>query len=211
MGFLPQVTCTRCHRSYSGLRARCPHCRTKRVRPGDRPIAPSSANTPGTEAGQVANENARWQMLFGIIVVTAVILAVLALVIISIGTETPGGGKTSPSPSISIDPSPSPSPTPTPSPTPGVESISILSFGVALPEPPGFVAKVGSQTELTARVYPLHISAEVEWKSENEEVFTVKRNGESEAFIINALKTGDTYLVVSCGGVSVRCHVIITN
>ena len=91
MGFIPQTTCRRCQRQFSVLRARCPHCGTKRTEEGGR-----TQPTTGEVQRSAQNPNAKWQMIFGAILLAAVIIAVIALV------------------SISLMPEPEPTPSPTP-------------------------------------------------------------------------------------------------
>ena len=88
MSFIPHVICRRCGRQFSGLRARCPYCGTRRVRQSQRVPASSASTDPGSAAGERAESNARWQLIFGGILLLAVILAVVVLVSISLNSST---------------------------------------------------------------------------------------------------------------------------
>ena len=93
MSFIPRVTCRRCGRQYSGLRGRCPYCGTRRVKQSDRVPATSASTDPGSAAGERAASNSRWQLIFGGILLLAVILAALHLDIktLSCSVESPHG------------------------------------------------------------------------------------------------------------------------
>ena len=88
MSFIPNVTCRRCGRQFSALRLRCPYCGTRRVRQSERVPASSGSADPGSPAGERAASNARWQLIFGGILLLAVILAVVVLVSISLNSST---------------------------------------------------------------------------------------------------------------------------
>ena len=80
MSMIPEVKCRRCGATFSSMRSRCPNCGTRRVAQSGR--APST--TPGTVKGTASYErvetNTKWQMIFGLILVVAVILAVIVMV-----------------------------------------------------------------------------------------------------------------------------------
>ena len=77
MGIIPRVTCRRCGRQFSGVRNRCPYCGTEGSNRATAYRARLRARTPRPPAGQRASVNTRWQMMFGGILVAAVILALL--------------------------------------------------------------------------------------------------------------------------------------
>ena len=80
MSFIPRVTCRRCGRQFSGMRGRCPYCGTRRVRQSERVPGPTPGEDMSTPSGQRAAVNARWQLIFGAILLVAVILAVVVLI-----------------------------------------------------------------------------------------------------------------------------------
>ena len=94
MKIIPEVKCRRCGESFSSLRSTCPNCGTRRVAQSARtPAATPSANA-GTAAYERANVNTRWQMIFGLILVAAVILAVIVMVSTGLNdTSVPSGNK----------------------------------------------------------------------------------------------------------------------
>ena len=184
MGFIPRVTCRRCGRQYSGLRGRCPYCGTRRVKQSDRVPATSASNDPATPAGERAASNARWQLVFGGILLLAVILAVVVLVSISLNSSTQGSSVTfnsytaAPvSPTFTVPPT-----TPPPTATPTIETVDMYYNGQPVND---FTmnpsASWGSETMvLTLNIYPVQtadVSQYIEWTSSNESVITVTPNG----------------------------------
>ena len=201
MRFIPQVTCRRCKRRFSILRSRCPHCGARRE------DAPGRAQ-PSTEQVQEqrqrnANPNARWQMIFGTILLAAVIIAVIALISMSLNPPAP---VEEPSPSPSFEPTPpptpTPTPTPTPEPTPTVESITVAFAGKELTD---FTLRTTwAPLQLTATVYPVSEEAVVRWRTTDESVITVSDNG-----LVTAVGNGIANLVVECGAIAKEYKVIV--
>lgn len=193
MDFLPKVTCRRCHRQYSAIRSRCPQCGTKKVRAGDRAV--SVAGSP--------DENMKWQFIFGVSIVSAVILSVMALVLIGIR----GGTIVEPTPTVTEAPTETLPPTPSPSPTPFVEKLTITFQGSERKE---FAMVLTNPTiELSADVYPLGGSFAPKWSTSNEEIITVARNGDTSYYIVTAHSTGTAEVIVTCGGMTARCKVYV--
>lgn len=169
MSFIPNITCRRCGRQFSGIRNRCPYCGTRRVRQSDRVPVPTPGMNPETNTAKRAVSNTKWQMIFGAILLAAVILAVIVLVSVSLNN----GAISPPSPTlppVSSTPATTPSPTPSPTPTPTVTSVVITYYGESITD---FTTNVGSSTQLMASVFPLDVTAEVTWSSSNEEVATL--------------------------------------
>ena len=94
MSFIPRVTCRRCGRQFSGMRGRCPYCGTRRVRQSERVPGPTPGEDMSTPSGQRAAVNARWQLIFGAILLVAVILAVVVLISMSLNSS--GTARTTP-------------------------------------------------------------------------------------------------------------------
>ena len=147
MSVIPKITCRRCGREYSGLRSRCPYCGTGRSRSAERiPLRTSSENA-GTPAAEHAAVNTKWQMLFGGILLIAVVAAVIVLITVSLNAGKNASASAAPTPPATVSsaapvttPTPTPEPTPTPTPTPSVTSITITFLGSKRTE---FAAKVG--------------------------------------------------------------------
>ena len=163
MSFIPRVTCRRCGRQFSGMRGRCPYCGTRRVRQSERVPGPTPGEDMSTPSGQRAAVNARWQLIFGAILLVAVILAVVVLISMSLNS----GGVTKPSPTVPVvpsaneltDPTVPPTATPTPTPTPTIESVTIY-YGSA-----------------TASIWPMTVEIPAEaivWESSDPNVVKVE-------------------------------------
>ncbi len=220
MSVIPEVKCRRCGESFSALRSRCPNCGTRRVAQSSRTPAASSSTVKGTASYERAETNTRWQMIFGLILVAAVILAVIVMVSTSLNGLDNANAKgkkntvTTPTPVIeSVAPTVEAAPTPTPTPTPTVESIDIQCFGNDVKEE--FTMHMGeAPVTLTAYVRPLETfsDAPVTWKSSDESLFIVTPSDDSRTCKVEIVSTSQTpgTLTVSCYGYSVelavRCY-----
>ena len=103
MSVIPKITCRRCGREYSGLRSRCPYCGTGRSKSAERiPLRTSSENA-GTPAAEHAAVNTKWQMLFGGILLLAVVAAVIVLITVSLNASqnTPSVAEPTPPATVS--------------------------------------------------------------------------------------------------------------
>ena len=181
MSVIPKITCRRCGREYSGLRSRCPYCGTGRSRSAERiPLRTSSENA-GTPAAEHAAVNTKWQMLFGGILLIAVVAAVIVLITVSLNASKNGSASAVPTPPATVSsaapvttPTPTPQPTPTPTPTPSVTSITITFLGSKRTE---FAAKVGDEVPLGTTIYPAGGDQTVTWSSKDESIATVSDKG----------------------------------
>ena len=199
MGFIPKITCRKCGRQYSGLKNNCPYCGTKRVRATARTPVTTAAAKPGTAAANRASVNTRWQAIFGIILLIAVVAAVIVLITVSLDDAEPEVTPTlTPTTPVST---PTPPPTPTPSPTPTVTSITISYFTEPKTE---FSMSVGGQVPLTATVYPLEVEATATWRSTDESICTVDENG-----VVTGVSPGWGSVIAECGGVAAECKVLV--
>ncbi len=208
MGFIPKTTCRRCFREYSGLRSRCPYCGTKKVKDSTRTPASTDSTVRGTAANSRAAANAKWQMIFGAIILAVVILAVIVLISVSINGDSGegGGGTATASPSLTPQTTLTPTPTLTPSPTPTVSVTSITIIWSVDGQPrTEFAISAGSGIQMAATVYPLEVEADVVWSSSNEGIMTVDQTG-----YVTGVSTGSATLYAECGGVQAACTVYVT-
>ena len=175
MSLIPEVKCRRCGASFSSLRSRCPSCGTRRVTQSSRTPAATPATVSGTASYERAATNTRWQMIFGLILVAAVILAVIVMVSTSLnGTDV----SVKPKPSAAVpsvepaEPTPEAVPTPTPTPPPTVE---VLQIRYNDDERTDFTMSPGEIVPINAYVSPLTITDKVKWTSDDpdEEYFTI--------------------------------------
>ena len=209
MSVIPKITCRRCGREYSGLRSRCPYCGTSRKKSAERiPLRTSSENA-GTPAAEHAAVNTKWQLLFGGILLIAVVAAVIVLITVSLNAEKNSSAAVEPTPPATVSsaapvttPTPTPTPTPTLTPTPSVTSVTITFLGSKRTE---FAAKVGDEVQLSATVYPTGTDQTVTWSSKDESVAKVSDKG-----VVTGVGKGTTTITVECGGVKADCTVYIS-
>lgn len=201
MGIVPQITCRNCQKTYSGLKNKCPYCGEERKRASTRSTVSASSVQSGTSAAGRAQYNAKWQMIFGVILIAAIVLAVIVLISVSLkgGSDDQPNHDVSPSPVLTPSPTPSPSPTPIPSPTPAVTSITISSYGRATTD---FSLDIAEEVQLTATVYPLDVAAEVEWSSEDESIAYIDENGK-----VMGISSGNTTVYCKSGAITASCIV----
>lgn len=201
MSVIPKITCRRCGREYSGLRSRCPYCGTSRSRSAERiPLRTSSENA-GTPAAEHAAVNTKWQMLFGGILLIAVVAAVIVLITVSLNAGKNASASAEPTPPATVS-SAAPVTTPTPTPTPSVTSITITFLGSKRTE---FAAKVGDEVPLSTTIYPTGGDQTVTWSSKDESIATVSDKG-----VVTGVGKGTTTITAECGGVKADCTVYIT-
>jgi hypothetical protein len=143
----------------------------------------------------------RWQLVFGLCLVAAVIIAVIVLIVTSVNGGYQIYPAASPSVEVSESPSQRPSPTPSPSPSPSVESITITYVGDERTE---FSVGVGGTVPLGATIFPIEIEAEVTWSSQNSDICTISANG-----VVTGVSKGTTKIVASCYGVTQECTVYV--
>lgn len=209
MSVIPRVTCRRCGREFSGARSRCPYCGTRRVKSTDRVPMGTASENPGTPASERAAVNTKWQMIFGLILLAAVVLAVIVLVSVSLSSskKEPNSSETLPpvqtqtAETASPTPTATPSPTPTPTPQAEVSSITLSYGGKTLTE---FAVGVGQSVQIKATVYPVDAEAEVTWSSGDTSILTVDQEGN-----VKGVKKGNSKITVECGGKTVECKVYV--
>ena len=203
MSVIPKITCRRCGREYSGLRSRCPYCGTGRSKSAERiPLRTSSENA-GTPAAEHAAVNTKWQMLFGGILLLAVVAAVIVLITVSLNAGKNASASAEPTPPATVSSAaPVTTPTPTPTPTPSVTSITITFLGSKRTE---FAAKVGDEVPLSTTIYPTGGDQTVTWSSKDESIATVSDKG-----VVTGVGKGTTTITAECGGVKADCTVYIT-
>ena len=151
MSLIPEVKCRRCGESFSSLRSRCPNCGTRRVSQSGRTPAATPGTVRGTEAYERAAVNTKWQLIFGLILVVAVILAVIVMVSTGLNGADAPAAKATPTPAAESA---------APTPPPNVEKISFQYYGTPLTE---FSIKVDEVVPITAIVTPTDISDKVTW------------------------------------------------
>ena len=221
MSVIPEVKCRRCGESFSALRSRCPNCGTRRVTQSGRTPATTPGTVKGTAAYERAETNTKWQMIFGGILVFAVILAVIVMITARPdgldNTGTAGQGIVAgPTPSPTPDPGaqtiivqpPTPSPTPVPIP----ESVKVFFFEDEKEE---FTEKVGEAVKLKAVAYPVDQfpNASFKWSVNDESVIKLTVSEDTKECEVLCLKhqPGGVTLTVECNGVKKDVKVYTKN
>ena len=211
MSLIPEVKCRRCGESFSSMRSRCPNCGTRRVSQSGRTPAATPGTVKGTEAYERAAVNTKWQLIFGLILVVAVILAVIVMVSTGLNGADAPAVKTTPTPAAqSAAPTPPPAPTPTPTPPPNVEKISIRYYENIRED---FSIRVDEVVPLNALVTPTDISDKVTWSvdSENEQYVQITVDPEDgnkcEVKCISKIPAGGITLYAELFGVKAQCQI----
>ncbi|MGM9588152.1 MAG: hypothetical protein ACI3VA_11805 [Candidatus Limivicinus sp.] len=211
MSLIPEVKCRRCGESFSSMRSRCPNCGTRRVSQSGRTPAATPGTVKGTEAYERAAVNTKWQLIFGLILVVAVILAVIVMVSTGLNGADAPAAKTTPTPAAeSAAPTPPPAPTPTPTPPPNVEKISIRYYEIIKED---FSIRVDEVVPLNALVTPTDISDKVTWSvdSENEQYVQITVDPEDgnkcEVKCISKIPNGGITLYAELFGVKAQCQI----
>ena len=208
MGFIPQITCRHCGKSFSAVHNRCPYCGTRRIKQTTRTPSTTSSTRQGTAANARAQANARFQLIFGCVLLLAVVVSVVIL--ITAGVKGGGADRTKKDDTAknqdletmdATPAEPTPSPTPTPTPEPPITSIGIYFLGEVME---GFTTGVGESVPLSARTFPTDVAAEVTWTSNDTSVCTVDSDG-----VVTGAGTGSTTVVASCGSYSAECLVVV--
>lgn len=216
MSMIPKTTCTRCHRQYSALLSSCPYCQTKKPREQKRSVPESDSVIHGTQANEHAAEKLNWQMIFGTIIVAAILAAVIAIVSLGVADDisasTPlSDGQTPASEASQSDtltpdaaatavPTATPEPTPEPTPVQQVTSVGITYLGY---DQPGFTQYVGDKVQLDVAFYPINNELTPEWSSSDESVATVDQTG-----MVTLVGPGTCVITVTVADKSDTCDVI---
>lgn len=206
MSLIPTVTCRRCGYEYKASHRRCPNCGTRRVQQSERVPSGTPSTVKGTAASNRASMNARWQLIFGILLVLAIILAVIVMVTVSLnGADSTPVATPTPSAS-SAAATTTPTVTPTPSPSIQVTSVTIAYYDD--PRTEFGVTIGGSPTPVTAKVYPVDVEADVNWsiKEGGEDVISISVDDDGTCEV-EGISSGSAVLVAECGGVSAECTV----
>ncbi len=224
MGMIPEVKCRRCGETFSAMRSRCPNCGTRRVTQSSRTPSPTPGTVKGTAAYERAETNTKWQMIFGLILVVAVILAVIVMVSTSlsgIDSQNPGRAPIA-TPTDNVEmPTPDSAPTPTPTATPSVETVTIMYLGLnALGDDnvtPGANSPTMDLTKeetlhLTAAIMPMTISVspdQIHWSSSDPDVIQVAPNSEDGScdVTIVGLKNGGVVITAEVFGKTGTCRI----
>lgn len=219
MSMIPEVKCRRCGEVYSSMRSRCPNCGTRRVAQSGRAPATTASTVKGTASYERAQTNTKWQMIFGLILVVAVILAVIVMVSTSLnGADGPKnqGKVTPPPPSDSVMPSIDVAPTPPPTPTPTVERVDLYNItqklGVESKGEYSPTLKLSDpdmiSMKVTAATYPAGLAnpEDIKWSCSDDSVLELTPQEDGSCLVeIIAAKGGGVMLYAEIFGVKGEC------
>ena len=193
------------------LKGKCPNCGAQYVKQTARHTAGARAASPAAapeaaEPGQNA-AFARWQLIFGGILMVAVVAAVIVLISASLDAREPALPPATPTVEMTTPPPTTPPPTPTPSPTVAVTSITLQTAYNGQTAPDSFTQRTTwAPVQLKAVVYPTEAlnDAKVIWKSSDEAVGIVDETG-----LVTAVGPGECEIIVECGGVAASVKVLV--
>lgn len=218
MKIIPEVKCRRCGESFSALRTTCPSCGTRRVAQSTRTPAATPGSTRGTPAYERSNVNTKWQMIFGLILVVAVILAVIVMVSTGMNDTSYGTPSSKPTkaPASTEEAEAAPTaeavPTPTPSPTPNIQTLEIR-YKYDDKKREDVMVSVGDELPLYAAIMPSDITGKVEWRidKEGQDAFQIIEDPDNMNHItvkcVGKLPdgVGGVYIYASVYGQEVKC------
>ncbi len=204
MGMIPEVKCRRCGETFSSMRSRCPNCGTRRVTQSSRTPGTTPGTVRGTASYERAETNTKWQMIFGLILVVAVILAVIVMVSTSLNGADQVETKVTPPVAVTSNvPNIEAAPTAPPTPTPSLEKIDIKNYENTVTE---FTMHL-SQNEvvpLTAVPYPLTIEGvKFTWSVSDDTVLQLTPSDDTQSCQVTIIGTiaGGVKLTVEAFGV----------
>ena len=196
MPMIPEVKCRRCGEVFSSMRSRCPNCGTRRVTQSGRTPSPTPGTVKGTASYERAETNTKWQIIFGLILVAAVVLAVIVMVTTSLEGADVKQQSTAITPPVVTEYVPviEEAPTPEPTPTPNVEGLRVMFFTTEIQT--DFTIWVDDPIDLTVQVMPLTLQGlKVDWKSSNPDILKVEKTDE---YAVHVECIDDGSLPASC-------------
>ncbi len=228
MSIIPEVTCRRCGAKFSALRSECPNCGTRRVTQSGRTPSATPGTVKGTASYERAETNTKWQMIFGLILVVAVILAVIVMVSTTLSGDGPAdSGKNTSAPIMTDDlgaaaPTPEAPPTVAPTQTPTLERIAIMYLNTEMiddwvVEPtsnsrsPALRLNMDETLNFKPQVFPVTITVDpsnFKWSVDDESAveLTPKEDGSVDVHIL-AVKQGGVKLTVEAFGITGTCRI----
>lgn len=214
MGMIPEVKCRRCGETFSSLRSRCPSCGIRRVTQSTRTPSPTPATVRGTAAYERAEANTKWQMIFGLILVVAVILAVIVMVSTSLdGADNVQSKVTAPVAMTSNVPTIEAAPTMEPTPTPSLEKIEVKNYENVITD---FTMHLSNNevVKLTAVPYPMTVEGvKFTWSVSDDSILQLTPSDDTQSCDVTIIGTiaGGVKLTVSAFGVEQTVTVYCVN
>lgn len=199
MGLIPKVRCSRCDKSYSGLKNKCPYCGAHRGRGGKR----------ATDTGDAAA-----RFMIKMLLLLALVAAVISMIFINFDDEpsggtisggTPGIIQGTPAPESGEDGEETPTSTPTLTPPPTPPPIEATSLGIrwqfwseGVNE---MTIRVGDVIEVWAHIFPTDASGVPNWSTSEGTVANLLVNHEDlRRASIEGRSVGTTTIAVVVDG-----------
>lgn len=214
MSMIPEVKCRRCGETFSSLRSRCPNCGIRRVTQSTRTPSPTPATVRGTAAYERAEANTKWQMIFGLILVVAVILAVIVMVSTSLdGADNVQSKVTAPIAVASNVPTIEAAPAAEPTPTPSLEKIEVKNYENVITD---FTMHLSNNevVKLTAVPYPMTVEGvKFTWSVSDDSILQLTPSDDTQSCDVTIIGTiaGGVKLTVSAFGVEQTVTVYCVN
>ena len=194
MALIPQVVCRRCGAKFSAMSNRCPNCGTRRVKTSTRAPGTTAGAAKDTPVGAQAEQNRKWQMIFGVILVAAILVALIVMITVSLkNADSPDDVQPTTPPDITAEPTPPPAPTPTPTPMPEITDLQIGYNGT--PIGTDFTERIGEEVALSGTHFPLTIPADYKWSSSAPEIAKVSADG-----VVTGVSAGVATVTLTCYG-----------
>ena len=183
-----------------------------------------SARTPnttpstvkGTPAYERAETNTKWQIIFGLILVAAVILAVIVMVTTGLNGLDGNGtsARVTTPPATEAPPTIDAAPTPSPTPTPTVEAIKIFNFNNEIKT--DFTMHMGdAPVSLKATAYPVEqfTNARFNWSCSDDSLMRITVSDDTSECKCEILGTrnGGVKLTCECNGTELTLVVYLVN
>ena len=203
MGMIPEVKCRRCGETFSSLRSRFPNCGTRRVAQSTRTPGTTPGTVRGTASYERAETNTKWQMIFGLILVVAVILAVIVMVSTSLDGADNVPSKVTPPVAVTNQlPQIEAAPTASPTPTPSLEKIDIQFYTNSI-ETDFTLSKSEDAITLTAVPYPMTVQGvRFTWSVSDDSMIQLTPSEDTQQCVVTGLaESGSCKLTVEAFGV----------
>ena len=207
MGLIPRVKCSRCDRSYSGLKNKCPNCGASRSRGSKRTI-------------DIKDSGAR--RIIQILLALVLVITTISIIVIGGGDDDAllGAGTTLAQEEENGDeagevgedteletPTPTPEPTPEPNPVTGLE----ITWQFQQGNINEMTLSAGDSLEVWAEVFPTDADAEISWGTEDPTVANIRVEVDDHRRIeLIAIGGGITTVTVTAGGHTAELIVRVT-
>lgn len=205
MGLLPEVTCRRCGTTYSAMRKTCPKCGTRAFQQSSRVPGTTPDIVKNSAASQKVAKDRKAKLIFGAILIVAVIAAFIVMITVSTNkADNPGNPVQPDIPEMSAVPTPDPTDTPAPEATPEITQLKIFFYSEDKTGG-GFTANIGDNVALIPVWYPQNLlNVEYTWSCSDEAVATIGQDG-----VVKAVGTGTATITLTCYGQTATCTVMV--